>query len=67
MQAYRPQPWPSSALVLRFPGRRLDAPSLGWTHLVEGNLELVTLPFEPEGSLAKDSAARVASVLAAHL
>ncbi|MCX6612272.1 MAG: AMP-binding protein [Acidobacteria bacterium] len=67
MHDYRPQPWPSNTLVLRFPGRRLDAPALGWTHLVKGYLELVNLPFEPEGSLAKDSAARVAAVLAAHL
>jgi len=63
MLEYRPQPWPSNALILRFPGRRLDAPALGWAHLIKGNLQLLTLPFEPEGALAKDSAARVTTVL----
>jgi acyl-CoA synthetase (AMP-forming)/AMP-acid ligase II len=67
MLEYRPQPWASNALVLRFPGRRLDAPALGWAHLIQGDLQVRTLPFEPEGALAKDSAARVAAVLREHL
>jgi acyl-CoA synthetase (AMP-forming)/AMP-acid ligase II/thioesterase domain-containing protein len=64
--SYRPEPLPVDTLVIRFHGRRLDAPALGWQPLLGGHLRLVDLPLEPEGALANHSALRVASVLNAH-
>lgn len=67
MRRYRPGPLRGDALVVRLRGRRLDAPDLGWRDRVEGRLDVVDLPLEPEGALARKSGARVAAVIDARL
>jgi hypothetical protein len=56
LRSYAPGPWEGDALVIRLPGRRLDAPALGWSHVIRGRVEVVNLPFHPNGAL---TAARV--------
>ena len=67
LRRYRPGPLRGDALVVRLRGRRLDAPDLGWRDCVEGRLEVVDVPLEPEGALARKSGARVAAVIDARL
>lgn len=67
LRRYRPGTLRGDALVVRLRGRRLDAPDLGWRDRVEGRLEVVDLPLEPEGALARKSGARVAAVIDARL
>jgi len=58
-----PGDWPGDALLVRVPGRRLDAPDLGWRGLVHGRIETVDIPFLPGGALAGDNASEVARIL----
>ena len=64
MLEYRPQLLPLHARVLRLPGRRVDAPLLGWASVFTGGVDLIDLPFHPNGALAGDNPARVAAALA---
>lgn len=61
--SYTPGSWPGDVLLIRLPGRRLNAPLLGWEEVIQGRIEEADLPFSPEGALAGASAARVAEVL----
>jgi hypothetical protein len=61
LRSYAPGTWEGDALVIRLPGRRLDAPALGWSHVIRGRIEVTDLPFHPNGALA---AARVAALAA---
>jgi oxalate---CoA ligase len=61
LRSYAPGTWDGDALVIRLPGRRLDAPALGWSHVIRGRVEVVDLPFHPNGAL---TAARVAALAA---
>ncbi len=63
MFSHTPSRWPQDALVIRLPGRRLDAPQFGWSGVVQGKIDLVDIPFLPGGSLAGDNAVRVAWIL----
>jgi len=67
LRRYRPGTLRGDALVVRVRGRRLDAPDLGWRDRVAGRLEVVDVPLEPEGALARKSGARVAAVIDARL
>ncbi|WP_321471827.1 AMP-binding protein [uncultured Paludibaculum sp.] len=63
MLEYRPGRWSGDALVVRLPGRRLDALELGWREVVQGQLEMVDLPFHPLGALAGPNAELLARLL----
>jgi thioesterase domain-containing protein len=63
MLNYQPSPLAANALLVRFHGRRLDAPDLGWEGLLAHGYDLVDLPLEPRGALAGESAIRVGQVL----
>lgn len=39
-------------LVIRVPGRRPDVPALGWSHVVKGPIETVSLPRYFEGAMS---------------
>jgi len=67
MRVFRPGEWTGDALVVRRPGRHLDAPLLGWSSIVRGKLEVADVPFELEGSLAGENAGRVAALIRARL
>ncbi len=60
---HQPAPWRGDLLLVRVRGRRLEAPELGWRALVDGELQLVDLPFAAEGALAGDNARRLAHLL----
>jgi thioesterase domain-containing protein len=60
---YRPGPLRGDALVVRLRGRRLDAPDLGWRDRVEGRLEVVDVPLEPDGAFARKSGTRVSALI----
>lgn len=64
MLEYRPHPLPLHARLLRLPGHRLDVPLLGWASIFTGGVDLIDLPFHPNGALAGDNPARVAAALA---
>ncbi|MCL4796318.1 MAG: AMP-binding protein [Bryobacteraceae bacterium] len=63
MLAYRPRPVEMGATILRMPGRRLDAHALGWDDVFTRGVDLIGLPFHPNGALAGESPARVAAIL----
>jgi acyl-CoA synthetase (AMP-forming)/AMP-acid ligase II/thioesterase domain-containing protein len=60
---FRPGTWPGDALLIRVPGRRLDAPDLGWRSHIQGRLDVVDVLFDPLGALAESNAVRVAAIL----
>lgn len=67
LRDYSPAPWSGDAVVVRLPGRRLDAPDLGWRAVIQGHLELVDVPFHPSGALAGANAERIADILGLRL
>ncbi len=63
MLRYSPASYRGDALLLRVPGRRLDAPLLGWQDVIAGRLEMHDLAFEPGGALAGENCERAAAFL----
>ena len=63
MFRYRPAPYDGDVFLLRVPGRRLDAPDLGWRGVLRGRLEISNLAFDPYGALAGDNCAAAAAEL----
>ena len=64
---HRPAPCRVDAILIRVQGRRTDAPNLGWSQTVLGQIELAEVPFHPHGALAEDNVGRVAAILAEKL
>jgi hypothetical protein len=50
-------------LLIRVPGRRLDAPYLGWQEVIKGRLDIVDIPFDANGALTASNAEKVAAIL----
>jgi thioesterase domain-containing protein len=63
MLIHTPSEWPLDALIIRVAGSRLDAPALGWNGVIKGSVEIVDLPFLPEGALSGENAPRVAAAM----
>lgn len=60
---YQPPRLDVAAIVIRLQGKRLDAPGLGWQTLAERGMEMLDLPFAPDGALSGGNAQRVAVML----
>lgn len=63
VRQYHPPPLDLAVTVIRLQGKRLDAPALGWTALAGRGLELLDIPFAPDGALSGANASRVAQIL----
>jgi len=63
MQSFHPGAWRGNALLIRVPGRRLDAPYLGWQEVIKGRLDIVDIPFDANGALTASNAEKVAAIL----
>lgn len=64
---YAPGQYLGSAVLLRVPGVRLDAPQMGWEGLIAGEVESHDIPFQHLGLLSEPSVRLVASHLRARL
>lgn len=61
MLYHTPGGWGGNALIVRLPGKHLDAPALGWSSFIHGRIEVVDIPFHPNGALAGSD--RLADIL----
>jgi oxalate---CoA ligase len=63
---WTPQLWKGQALIVREPGRRLDAPALGWKGVI-GELREEVIPFHQTGPLSAERVATLKDVLESFL
>ncbi len=63
---WTPQPWSGQALIVREPGRRLDAPSLGWEKVI-GEIQEETIPFHQLGPLSAERIGTLRVLLESYL
>lgn len=63
VRQYRPRRLDVAALLVRLRAKRLDAPNLGWDGLAGQGIELLDIPYAPDGALSGDNALRVAAIL----
>jgi len=65
-KVWKPRPWNGRALIVREPGRRLDAPAMGWNSVI-GELREQVVPFYPTGPLAVERIAILKELLEGYL
>jgi acyl-CoA synthetase (AMP-forming)/AMP-acid ligase II/thioesterase domain-containing protein len=63
VRQYQPPRLDLAVTVIRLQGKRLEAPGLGWSALASRGLELLDIPFAPDGALSGPNALRVAQIL----
>ena len=65
--AWNPRSRAGSALVIRETGRHPDAPALGWSGLIGGELRVEDVPFHPKGPLDPERVGAVAQIISRRL
>ncbi len=66
LKTWKPRPRNGQALVVREPGRRIDAPAMGWEGVIGEVLE-ETVPFHQTGPLSVERMTMLKEVLERHL
>jgi len=65
-KAWKPRPWKGQALIVREPGRRLEAPAMGWNGVIR-ELREEAVPFYQTGPLAVERIAILKGILERYL